>query len=201
MDQALGYATIARMGLPTEPVFIDRLTDVRGRQVGSAGGRILVEGEPIGKLPGGPLPRALPAGVAYELADMLREVVRSGTARAAFRQGEDRAGKTGTTNGYVDAWFVGFTPSHTVAVWVGTDGTHSLGDRETGGRTALPAWLKIVEALGSREGESLPIPDDAALLATDAGWVGVARGRIPARLLPVAASGPAPLAAFPGADR
>lgn len=198
MDQALGYATIARMGVPTEPVFIDRLTDVRGRQVGIAGGRIVLDAQQVGRLPGGPLPRALPAGVAYELADMLREVVKSGTARAAWRQGEDRAGKTGTTNGYVDAWFVGFTPKHTVAVWIGTDGTHTLGDRETGGRSALPAWTKIIDALGHEAGETLPIPDDAALLPTESGWVGVARGRIPKRLLPTVDPGAAPLAGFPG---
>jgi len=198
MDQALGYATIARMGVPTEPVYIDRLEDVRGREIARAGRPIVFGGEAHGRLPGGPLPRALPAGVAYELADMLREVVRAGTARAAWDPAYDRAGKTGTTNGNVDAWFVGFTPRYTVAVWIGTDGTVSLGDQETGGRTALPAWREIVEALDQPEGERFPVPDDAVLVQSDLGWVGLARAHVPRRTLPAADPGSAPLAAFPG---
>lgn len=198
MDQAMGYATIARMGVPTDPVYIDRLTDVRGREVGRAGGALLIDGEAHGTLPGGPLPRALPAGIAYELADMMREVVRAGTARGAYKEGFDRAGKTGTTNGFVDAWFVGFTTRYTIAVWTGTDGTFTLGDKETGGRTSLPAWLKIVEALPHEKGETFPVPDDAVLMNSDLGWVGLARSHVPARVLPTSDPGPAPLAAFPG---
>ncbi|WP_373049235.1 penicillin-binding protein 1A [Vulgatibacter sp.] len=201
MDQAMGYATIARMGVPTDPVYIDKLTDVRGRIVGRAGGPIHLDGETPAKLPGGPLPRALPAGVAYELADMLREVVRGGTARAAYKADYDRAGKTGTTNGYVDAWFVGFTPRYTVAVWVGTDGTFSLGEKETGGRTALPAWIEIVEALEQPAGERFAVPDDAVLVQSEQGWVGLARAHVPAKVLHTPDPGAAPLPAFPGAGR
>lgn len=198
MDQAMGYATIARMGVPTEPVFIDSLTDVRGKLVGTAGNPIEIEGEEEARLPGGPLPRALPAGVAYELADMLREVVQSGTARGAKKEGFDRAGKTGTTNDCVDAWFVGFMPRYTVAVWIGTDGTFTLGDKETGGKTALPAWLKIAEALPQPAGERFTVPDDAMIVGSDLGWVGLARSAVPAKILPASDTGPAPLAAFPG---
>ncbi|HYC55775.1 MAG TPA: transglycosylase domain-containing protein, partial [Candidatus Binatia bacterium] len=97
MDVALGYAAIARMGAPTEPVLIDSIRDADGKLMGVAGGNVVVEEQTLGTLPGGPLPRALPAGVAYELADMMREVVKSGTARKAFKEGYDRAGKTGTT--------------------------------------------------------------------------------------------------------
>jgi len=194
MDQAIGYATIARMGVPTDPVYIDRLEGGDGQTLGVAGGPVVYPSAPIGRLPGGALPRALPAGVAYELADMLREVVVAGTARRAADPRFDRAGKTGTTNDNVDAWFVGFTPQHTIAVWIGADSTHSLGDKETGGKAALPAWLAIAEALGPVEGARLPIPDEAALVSWGGRWVGRPRG--------VGASpawGSSPLPAFPTA--
>ncbi|MCB9795288.1 MAG: PBP1A family penicillin-binding protein [Alphaproteobacteria bacterium] len=199
LDQALGYATIARMGVPTDPVFIDAMVDREGRPLARAGGALVLGDGARVELPGGPKPRALPAGVAYELADMLREVVRAGTARRASNPDYDRAGKTGTTNGFQDAWFVGFTPRYTVAVWIGTDGTHSLGPSETGGRAALPAWLKIIEALDQPAGERFMLPPDAMLLPRDGQWVGVARGRGAIGGAPPPPE--APLPAFPSAPR
>lgn len=197
MDQALGYASIARMGAPTDPVFIDSIRDSFGKLIGVAGGSVVVGDENLGKLPGGPLPRALPAGVAYELADMMREVVRSGTARKAYKDGYDRGGKTGTTNEYVDAWFVGFDRRHTTAVWVGSDGPASLGDRETGGVTSLPAWIKIMDSIEGSGGERLPIPDQAVLVNVGGSWFGFPRGKVPQSDLQVHAPGPEPLPRFP----
>ncbi|MBI5504541.1 MAG: PBP1A family penicillin-binding protein [Deltaproteobacteria bacterium] len=197
MDQALGFSAIARMGAPTEPVFIDSIRDSFGKLIGVAGGSVMVGEENLGKLPGSPLPRALPAGVAYELADMMREVVRSGTARKAYKDGYDRAGKTGTTNEYVDAWFVGFDRRHTTAVWVGSDGTASLGDRETGGVTSLPAWIKIMDSIEGSGGERLPIPDQAVLVNVGGSWYGFPRGKVRAGDLPVRTPGLEPLPRFP----
>ncbi len=194
MDQALGYATIARMGVPTDPVYIDRLEGGDGQTLGLAGGPVVYQTEALGQLPGGPLARAMPAGVAYELADMLRDVVVGGTARRAADPRYDRAGKTGTTNDNVDAWFVGFTPQHTIAVWIGSDSTHSLGDKETGGKAALPAWMAIAAALGPVEGARMPIPDDASLVSWHGHWVGRPRG-----VSAAPAWGSSPLPAFPTA--
>jgi penicillin-binding protein 1A len=196
MDQALGYATIARGGVPTDPVWIDRIVDVRGLEVGHAGGPVTIGGRVVATLPGGPKPRALQPGVAYELADMMREVVRAGTAVRAKKPGFDRMGKTGTTNGFVDAWFVGFTPRHTIAVWVGSDGTGTLGDKETGGKAALPAWVTIAEALPDVEGERLAIPPQALLLPVDGAWVGLRRDAVPPAQLPRTAVTAAPLTAW-----
>ncbi|MBN2798321.1 MAG: PBP1A family penicillin-binding protein [Deltaproteobacteria bacterium] len=197
MDQALGYATIARGGVRTEPVYIDRLTDVHGIQ-SLAGDTLQVDEDQV-TLPGGPGTRALPPGVSYELADMMRQVVRSGTARRAYQQGLDRAGKTGTTNDCVDAWFVGFTPAHTVAVWIGTDGVTTLGDRETGGKTALPAWVTIADALGPVQGERLPVPPEAIFVQVEGDWVALDRGTVPDRLLAPAPHRPSdPLPPFSG---
>lgn len=184
-DQAMGYLTIARMGVPAEAIFIERVTDPTGTTVGRAGSDVWLDGQPAGRLPGGPKARALPAGVAYELADMMREVVLAGTARSALAPGYDRAGKTGTTNGFMDAWFVGFTPRYTVAVWIGTDGTSSLGEKETGGKTALPGWVQIIQALPHVEGERFPVPDEAILVKSADRWFGLRRGGVPARILPV----------------
>lgn len=197
-DQAMGYLTIARMGVPAEAVFVDRLTDPTGTIIGRSGEPVLLDGQSAGTLAGGSKPRAMPAGVAYELADMMREVVLAGTARSALAPGYDRAGKTGTTNGFVDAWFVGFTPRFTVAVWIGTDGTSSLGEKETGGKTALPGWIRIVEALPHVEGERFPVPDEAILVRTGERWFGLRRGGVPAKVLAVAKPDPTlPLAPVP----
>lgn len=193
MDQALGYLTIARMGSATDPVYIDRLRDMDGKIIGEAGGPVRVDDEEVAVLPGGAGRRVLPSGVAYELADMLREVVRGGTAKKAYVPDLDRAGKTGTTNAYLDAWFVGFTPRYTIAVWIGTDGQQPLGEGETGGKTALPAWIAIANALPQPRGERLPIPDDAVLVPWEGQWIGLPRGE--SGLAP--APGPAPLAAWP----
>jgi penicillin-binding protein 1A len=120
---------------------------------------------------------------------MMRGVVRSGTARRAFVEGHDRAGKTGTTNDFLDAWFVGFTAEHTIAVWIGTDSVSTLGDKETGGKSALPAWLTIVQALGEEEGAFRAAPPGAIWTAWQGQWVALERGR---------ASGPKDRGAPPG---
>ncbi len=183
MDQAMGYAALARMGVPVEPVYLDRVEDGDGREVGRAGGKLRKgDGTEI-TLPGGPGPRALDAAVAYEVVDALREVVRGGTARRAYVEGKDRAGKTGTTNDCVDAWFVGTTPLYTVAVWIGTDGVGTLGESETGGRSALPAWIKIVDALPDQQGLVFPVPDDAVRVPTELGTIGFVRGQVPPNVL------------------
>ncbi|MFN2426285.1 MAG: penicillin-binding protein 1A [Candidatus Binatia bacterium] len=197
MDLATAYATIARMGAPTEPVMIDSIRDQGGKLLGVAGGNVVVDGEVVGKLPGGPQPRALAAGVAYELADMMREVVKSGTARKAFKDGQDRAGKTGTTNECIDAWFVGFDGAHTTAVWVGSDGPEPIGPKETGGVTSLPAWMKIMDSLEAPSPNRIPIPDEAVLINVKGSWYGFPRGKVPAKYLEREAPTREPLPRFP----
>jgi penicillin-binding protein 1A len=85
---------------------------------------------------------------------MLREAVLHGTGRAATRLKSPVAGKTGTTNNFTDAWFVGFSPSITCGVWVGFDEKRTLGDKETGARAALPIWIDFMATALSREGSS-----------------------------------------------
>jgi penicillin-binding protein 1A len=101
----------------------------------------------------------LPAAVARILVSMLREVFNSGTAVHArpLAQKYALAGKTGTTNEFSDAWFLGFTPSITCGVYVGFDDHQTLGDKEEGARVALPIWEQFMsEYLKGRPVEEFP---------------------------------------------
>jgi penicillin-binding protein 1A len=90
------------------------------------------------------LSEATSAGVAFELTYMLKGVVDRGTAYTAHTLASPIAGKTGTTNGYTDAWFMGFSPEYTVGVWTGYDDpSKSLGGGATGAEVALPIWIDI----------------------------------------------------------
>jgi penicillin-binding protein 1A len=84
--------------------------------------------------------------VARTMTAMLEEVIQFGTGIAAKQLGRPAAGKTGTTQDYTDAWFIGFTPQITSGVWVGFDDKQiSLGKKETGARAALPIWLEFMQ--------------------------------------------------------
>jgi penicillin-binding protein 1A len=98
---------------------------------------------------------------AFLMDSMLKDVVQRGTARAAKRDlpRDDLAGKTGTTNDAVDAWFTGYNGDFVASTWVGYDTNMSLGDREFGGKAALPAWIEFMTtALKDRPSNNLPQP-------------------------------------------
>ncbi len=86
--------------------------------------------------------RRIDEGTAYIMSSLLQGVIKDGTATVLKKivGRPDIAGKTGTTNENVDAWFVGFSPDYTCGVWVGFDTEISLGDNETGGHAAAPIW-------------------------------------------------------------
>ncbi|MGZ3746443.1 MAG: penicillin-binding protein 1A [Pseudobdellovibrionaceae bacterium] len=99
---------------------------------------------------------------AYVTTTLLKGVVedKNGTGGRARSIGREVAGKTGTTNGYYDAWFIGYTPQIVTGVWVGFDKEHSLGKGEVGGRAALPIWVEYMKA--AHEGlpqQSFPVPE------------------------------------------
>jgi penicillin-binding protein 1A len=85
---------------------------------------------------------------------LLEAVVQHGTAAAASSMNHAFGGKTGTTNDYTDAWFVGFSPSVTCGTWIGFDDRRSLGEKETGARAALPIWMDFMKvAVADRPNE------------------------------------------------
>ncbi|MFZ5864692.1 MAG: penicillin-binding protein 1A [Thermodesulfobacteriota bacterium] len=96
--------------------------------------------------------RVMRPQTAYLMLSMLREVTTSGTASYARRMGRsDIGGKTGSTNDYSDAWFIGFTPGYTTGVWIGHDSRISLGTKEYGAKAALPVWMEYMSYALRRE--------------------------------------------------
>ena len=100
---------------------------------------------------------------ARTMVALLQSVVEEGTARRAHVLNRAVGGKTGTTNDYTDAWFIGLTPSLTCGVWVGFDEKRSLGRGETGGRAALPIWIefirRVTRKMAAEEFPSPVVPD------------------------------------------
>jgi len=101
---------------------------------------------------------------ARTMVSLLQGVVQHGTASAARKLNHPMAGKTGTTNDYTDAWFIGFSPSLTCGVWVGFDEKKPLGEKETGAQAALPIWIDFMRAVIAQPGHK-----DEAFLRPPAG--------------------------------
>src|SRR5262252_10339449 len=95
------------------------------------------------------------------MTSLLEGVVEHGTAIAAASMKYPLGGKTGTTNDFTDAWFVGFSPMVTTGVWVGYDEKKTLGPKETGARAALPIWMDFMKVAlaGKDPGEFQPMPE------------------------------------------
>jgi penicillin-binding protein 1A len=126
------YATFAAAGQYAPYHVIHSITDARGQSV---------------PLPAQAPPReVLKPASAYVLTSMLHSVIEEGTAKPARKLGRPAAGKTGTSNGARDAWFVGYTPDIVAGVWVGFDDQRSLGKGESGAKAALPIWIEVVQA-------------------------------------------------------
>lgn len=137
MQMLTGYSVFANGGFLVPPYFIDRIED--------ANGNVLSKANPI--VAGGSAEQVIDARNAYTMVSMLQDVVRHGTAYRAMELGrQDLAGKTGTTNDSMDAWFCGFHPTVVGISWMGYDQPRSLGDRETGGGAALPIWMSYMES-------------------------------------------------------
>ncbi|MBX3650226.1 MAG: penicillin-binding protein 1A [Burkholderiales bacterium] len=136
--QMLGaYSVFANGGYRVSPHFIERVEDGKGN--------VLLVNQP--QVAGESAERVIDARNAFIMSSIMRDVVRAGTATRAMRlKRGDLAGKTGTTNEFVDAWFCGFQPNLVAVAWVGFDRPRTLGRNETGGNTALPIWIDYMSA-------------------------------------------------------
>jgi penicillin-binding protein 1A len=136
LEQTSAFTTFPNDGVRPIPHSIVKVTDYDGR--------VLEWNHPI-------VQDVINSNTARTMTWMLRQVVLRGTAQSALRLKRPVAGKTGTTNDFTDAWFVGFSPSLTCGVWVGFDDRATLGEKETGAKAALPIWIDFMDTALSRE--------------------------------------------------
>jgi penicillin-binding protein 1A len=132
LEMASAYTVFPNLGIQPTPYFINKIEDYNSRLKESH----IPESR-----------RVLEPETAGEVLDLLQNVIQNGTARAAAKLNRPLGGKTGTTNDFTDAWFIGFTPSITAAVWIGYDRNETLGNRQSGGVVALPIWIEFMEEI------------------------------------------------------
>jgi penicillin-binding protein 1A len=130
-EQVQSYSVFPNDGIRIEPHYI--------RKVTQADGLPLDESPPV-------VAEVISVETARTMMQFLQAVTRMGTAAAAAQLKHPLGGKTGTTNDYTDAWFIGFSPSVTCGTWMGYDNRQSLGDKETGAKAALPMWMDFMRA-------------------------------------------------------
>ncbi|PYV78504.1 MAG: penicillin-binding protein [Acidobacteria bacterium] len=146
MEQTSAYSVFPDDGVRLVPRLIAKVTDYDGRT--------LEEDYPEVK-------DVISSRTARLMTSMLLAVVQHGTAVAATKLKLPLAGKTGTTNDFTDAWFVGFSPSLTAGVWIGYDEKKTLGPKETGARAALPVWMQFMSAaLAGKDPGQFQLPPD-----------------------------------------
>ena len=137
LQMAQAYSVFANGGYRVPPYFIERIEDNRGNVLAQAKPQKAGEGAE----------RVIDPRNAFIMHSIMRDVVRMGTAGRAMRLGRgDLAGKTGTTNDFIDAWFCGFNSNLVAIAWIGFDQPQTLGRGETGGTAALPIWMGYIGA-------------------------------------------------------
>ncbi|MBT3411602.1 MAG: penicillin-binding protein 1A [Halieaceae bacterium] len=181
LEVATGYAMLANGGYRVEPYLISRIDDISGEQVYEAkpltvcrdcddrpapadAGELSMEeilaaqSKEKAELPAAP--RVMEERINYIINSVLQDVITRGTGRRALvLERGDLAGKTGTTNGPMDAWFSGYNRDVVTTTWVGFDNYTPLGRREFGGTAALPIWINYMkEALKNSPDEERVLP-------------------------------------------
>ncbi|MEP7157150.1 MAG: penicillin-binding protein 1A [Betaproteobacteria bacterium] len=146
LQMAGAYSVFANGGYRVKPYFISKITDDKGGVLFEANPeRAGVDGDPTPPTGQKAAERVIDPRNAFIMASMMRDVVRYGTAASAMSLGRhDLAGKTGTTNDHIDAWFTGFSPAMVAIAWIGYDTPTDLGKNETGGQAALPIWMNYM---------------------------------------------------------
>ncbi|MFP2912291.1 penicillin-binding protein 1A, partial [Pyxidicoccus sp. 3LFB2] len=170
LEAVNAYATLQANGRYAEPLMLLRVRDAKGK--------VLEDHQPA-------FEETLPPPVAFLATSLMRSVVEEGTAKAVRELNRPAAGKTGTTQESKDTWFSGYTADWVASAWVGFDDNSPLGGSETGGRAALPIWLKFMrvahEGLPSREFE---VPPGVVQVRIDPASGLLAGASVPGRLEP-----------------
>ena len=156
---ASGYAVFANGGYRVTPHIISKITDSNGKVIEEM------------RYPQArrDAPRVIDGRNAFLMTSMMHDVVQYGTATKAKTLGrQDLAGKTGTTNNQIDAWFAGYNPKQVAVTWIGFDQPRSLGKDETGGKAALPIWIRyMATALQGMPDVPYNVPDGVMQLKID----------------------------------
>ncbi|HUF19256.1 MAG TPA: PBP1A family penicillin-binding protein, partial [Burkholderiales bacterium] len=156
LEMAMGYAVFANGGYRIYPYFIERIEDAQGNVLGRANPIVAGEGAE----------RVIDSRNAFLMFNMMQDVIRGGTGARAMALGRvDLAGKTGTTNDQMDAWFAGFQRHLVSVVWMGHSVPRTLGDRETGAVAALPIWISYMGTVLKAQPEELPVAPEGVVAA------------------------------------
>jgi len=154
IEMTSAYSVFPNQGVRLRPYSVLKVTDREGN--------VLEENRPEPK-------DAIRADTAFVMTNLLQGVVQRGTAAKAAALKWPIGGKTGTTDDYTDAWFIGFDPDITIGVWVGYDQKRPIGPGATGAETALPIWIDIMKAwIGDRkEPPAFDAPGNIVFLPVD----------------------------------
>jgi len=147
------FATLANSGVHIKPYAIKKIEDFTGN--------VLEERFPEAKM-------VMSEQLAYLVTYALQKVAEEGTGRATAVFARPRAGKTGTTNGFTDAWFIGYIPNLVCGIWVGYDDCQTLGDKKTGGGVAAPIWGDFMnQILVTEPVQDFTVPPDIVFCRVD----------------------------------
>ncbi len=171
---AQAFSTFVNGGKRVVPTLVDRIQDRHGKTIYRHDKR-MCEGcnapgwtEQEEPMVASDLDNILDPRTAYQITHMLEGVVERGTAMVVKSVGVPLAGKTGTTNDYKDAWFVGFSPNLTVGIYIGFDQPKSLGHGETGGHNAAPVFRDFMtDAVGKQPSVPFRVPPGIRLVRVD----------------------------------
>ena len=147
LELTSAYGVFANQGIRTTPIFVLRVEDKNGK--------ILEQTRTTAE-------EVLSPETALTMTNMMETVMQSGTAAASRAMGlaVPAAGKTGTTDDYTDAWFIGYTPSLVTGVWVGFDKKQKIGPNMTGAAAALPMWVDVIAAgTKGKPAQDFPVPN------------------------------------------
>lgn len=166
------YAVFANGGRRFKPIPIKKILD--------RDGNVMEENPPLSYREGSPEEQVISPQTAYLMTHLLQDVVQRGTGWRAKSLGRPVAGKTGTTDHFQDAWFIGYTPDLITGVWVGFDEEKSLGENETGARAACPIWVQFMSAImKDREIKEFEVPEGIEFVIVDSNTGQISKSKSP----------------------